>query len=455
MSPSRDPSENLRTDTTAPTYRVSLPGTVRLVVVAGRDQGRQIQLGPGVHQVGKADGCALVLSDPAVSRHHLELEVTPGGVVVRDLGSTNGSFLDGTRFVQVVVGVGAVVEIGATALRLSGPEDTGPGLMPSSAERFGRLVGRSRRMREVYALVERIAAGDTPLLVEGETGTGKELCAEALHAASPRAPGPFVICDLGGVSRALLESELFGHVRGAFTGADRDRKGLFAEAHGGTLFLDEIGELELEMQPRLLRAIAERRVRPVGASAYRDVDVRVVAATNRDLREEVRAGRFREDLYHRLAVVTVRLPPLRERKEDLPLLVPSLLQGAPAATVPEETLSLLAEYDWPGNVRELKNVLERARSLAAPAPDGTRAILPGLLGLNGGGGPAEPEVLASFGPVGSEGYREAKERLIVAWERQFVTQLLKRTGGNIARAAREGGIDRGYLHRLIKKLGLE
>ena len=310
-------------------------------------------------------------------------------------------------------------------------------------------------MREIYAVLERMAKSDAPVLIEGETGTGKEVCAEALHAASARANGPFVICDLGGVSRSLIDSELFGHVRGAFTGADRDRKGLFAEAQGGTLFLDEIGELELDIQPRLLRAIEQRRVRPVGASSYRDVDVRVIAATNRDLRDEVRAGRFREDLYHRLAVVRVTLPPLRERKEDLPRLVEALLAQPTPATVPAETLALLAEYDWPGNVRELKNVLDRALSFTDESADGARTIAPGLLGLGSVGGSAEAQMPPSFGPVGSEGYREAKERLLAIWERQFVTQLLKRTGGNVSRASREGGIDRGYLYRLIKKLGLE
>jgi DNA-binding NtrC family response regulator len=455
MAQKQHSSEIVGTDAMASGYKVSLPSTVRLVVIAGPDRGRQIALGAAAVRVGKADDCALALSDPAVSRQHLELEVTPAGVVVRDLGSTNGSFLGGTRFREVTVGVGVMMQIGGTTLRLCGPDDTGPGLLPSEAERFGRLVGRSLRMRELYAVLERMAKSDAPVLIEGETGTGKEVCAEALHAASARSSGPFVICDLGGVSRSLIDSELFGHVRGAFTGADRDRKGLFAEAQGGTLFLDEIGELELDIQPRLLRAIEQRRVRPVGASTYRDVDVRVIAATNRDLRDEVRAGRFREDLYHRLAVVRVTLPPLRERKEDLPRLVEALLAQPTPATVPAETLALLAEYDWPGNVRELKNVLERARSFADESADGARTIAPGLLGLGSIGGSAEAQMPASFGPVDSESYREAKERLLAIWERQFVTQLLKRTGGNVSRASREGGIDRGYLYRLIKKLGLE
>jgi DNA-binding NtrC family response regulator len=285
------------------------------------------------------------------------------------------------------------------------------------------------------------------VLIEGETGTGKELCAEAIHQAGPRAQKPFVICDLAGVSRSLIESELFGHVRGAFTGADRDRDGAFAMAHGGTIFIDEIGELELEMQPRLLRALEQRKVKPVGAAGYRDVDVRVIAATNRDLREEVKAGRFRDDLYHRLAVLKVPLPTLRERKEDIPELVQTFLQkaGRPV-TVPPVTVALLGDYDWPGNVRELKNVIERGLSLMGQSSE----LEPSLLGLEPPSAPTGGPPVA-WATIGPEGFREAKERLISAWERDYVTQLLKKTGGNVSQAAREGGIDRVYLHRLMKK----
>jgi DNA-binding NtrC family response regulator len=298
-----------------------------------------------------------------------------------------------------------------------------------------------------------VALSDVAILVEGETGTGKELCAEAIHAAGPRAKGPFVICDLAGVSRSLIESELFGHVRGAFTGAEREREGAFAQAHGGTIFIDEVGELELDHQPRLLRAIEQRKVKPVGGAAWRDVDVRVIAATHRDLREEVKAGRFREDLYHRLAVVTVTLPPLRERKEDLPDLIRSFV-GEKSIAIPDETMALLADYDWPGNVRELKNVIERGLSLASEG----EALAPGLLGLETPRLPDAAEIAgdtrAAWPSIGTEGFREAKERLIAAWERDYLTQLLRKTGGNVSRAAREGGLDRVYLHRLMKKLGV-
>jgi transcriptional regulator with GAF, ATPase, and Fis domain len=257
------------------------------------------------------------------------------------------------------------------------------------------------------------------------------------------------VCDLAGVSRSLIESELFGHVRGAFTGADRDRQGAFEQAHGGTIFIDEIGELELDMQPRLLRALESRKIKPVGAAQYREIDVRVIAATNRDLREEVKAGRFRDDLYHRLAVVRVTLPPLRERKEDVAPLVQHFLAGKDVV-VPPETMGLFTEYDWPGNVRELKNVIDRGLSLMGQ----NRVLDPALLGLEAMPGTSTAGTNPQWPSVGNEGFREAKERLIASWERDYVTQLLRRAGGNVSKAAREGGLDRVYLHRLIKKYGI-
>jgi DNA-binding NtrC family response regulator len=308
-------------------------------------------------------------------------------------------------------------------------------------------------MREVFALLELVAQSDLPVLIEGETGTGKELCAEALFAAGRRANEPWIVCDLAGMSRSLIESELFGHVRGAFTGADRDREGTFVQAHGATLFIDEIGELELDMQPRLLRALEQRKVKPVGATQYRDIDVRVIVATNRDLRQEVQAGRFRSDLYHRLAVMRVVLPPLRERKDDIPYLVEHFLDGK-EVHVPPETMALLYDYDWPGNVRELKNVIERGVSLM-----GQRVTLePALLGLELPARDLDGAPLnfaeADWFAFGTAGFREAKERLIASWEREYLAQLLRRTGGNVSRAARDGGLDRVYLHRLIKKYNL-
>src|SRR5262249_53604828 len=331
----------LHTDIAEPGQKLPVPEKLRVLVLSGPDQGKQLLLERGSYFIGKAPGCDLVLTDAAVSRQHLELRVTEGGILVRDLGSTNGSFFGGARFSEVTVGAGAVVTIGGTELKLATIERSHP-ILPSASDRFGELLGPSLKMREVFAIAELVAQSDVGVLIEGETGTGKELCAEAIRSAGPRAKGPFVVCDLAGVSRSLIESELFGHVRGAFTGADRDREGAFELAHGGTIFIDEIGELELDMQPRLLRALESRKVKPVGAAQYRDVDVRVIAATNRDLREEVKAGRFRDDLYHRLAVVRVTIPPLRERKSDIVPLVQHFLAGKDVE-VPPETMALFTE----------------------------------------------------------------------------------------------------------------
>jgi DNA-binding NtrC family response regulator len=416
------------------------PEKMRLVVLSGPDAGKELMLEVGTYLVGKAPVAQLVLTDPAVSWEHLEIRVQAGSVMLRDLHSTNGSFFGGARFSTITVGAGAIVTIGQSELKLL-PVSQQTGLLPSMSTRFGGLLGGSLSMRMVYALLERASATDVPILIEGETGTGKELAAEAIHASSPRAQGPFVVCDLAGVSRTLIESELYGHVRGSFTGADRDRTGAFEQADGGSIFIDELGELEAEAQPRLLRAIERRQVKPVGAAAYREVNVRVIAATNRDLANEVRTGRFREDLYHRLAVVRVGLPPLRERKEDLPMLAESFLAGR-AALLPE-TLAILNEYDWPGNVRELKNVIERAVSLA---PAGT-PLDPHLLGLE------QTQQTARGLPAGTS-YKEAKERLLLEWERTFIQDLLRRADGNVSKAARTGGLDRVYLHRLMKKHGI-
>jgi DNA-binding NtrC family response regulator len=420
--------------------RPLLPRRLRLVVSAGPDQGKELELVQGQYFVGKAPGCQFQLTDPQVSRRHLEVQVTEGGLVLRDLGSKNGSYLAGVRFTEVLVGMGAAVRVGATELRFVSPEGVGA-LPPSQATHFGRLLGKSLKMREVYGLLERIAPTKVPVLISGETGTGKELCAEAIHQASKVAAGPFVVCDIAGLQRTLIESELFGHVRGAFTGADRDREGAFVRANHGTIFIDEIGELEIGIQPRLLRVLEQRQVKPVGAGGYRPVDIRIISATNRDLKAECAAGRFREDLFHRLSVVQVVLPPLRERKEDIPDLVASWLPRG--VTASPEALGLLMEHDWPGNARELRNVVERGLSLLGDDTELTPAYL-GLSSAGTGGAAATPTT--------AEGsYKQAKENLIAAWERNFVQGLLKKTGGNISAAAREGGLDRAYLHRLMRK----
>jgi transcriptional regulator with PAS, ATPase and Fis domain len=411
-----------------------------LAVIAGPDTGRMINLDPGRYVIGKNRDCALVLVDATVSRHHLELEVDQWGVVVRDLDSKNGSYYHGARFKQVVLGAGAVITIGSTQMRFLRRANRVQ-TPPSERESFGRLLGRSLPMRELFTILERVARSSAPILIEGETGTGKELCAEAIHQASGRSDGPFAVCDLAGVPRTLIESELFGHVKGAFTGASADRIGAFETAHRGTVFLDEIGELELDFQPRLLRALENSSVRRVGSPAYRTVDVRIVAATNRDLAQEVASGSFRPDLFHRLAVVRVRIPALRERKEDIPLYVDHFLAGSDVRIAPS-TLALLQEYDWPGNVRELKNVLSSSIALT-PA-----------------GGILEPESLGlaitqTSVAVDSDSYHDAKQRLIETWEKSYVRRVLDESSGNVSQAARRCGLGRAYLHRLIRRYDLD
>ncbi len=444
--------EDIGTELALPQVLSDLPPDLKLVVVSGPDRGQSLPLQPGKYTVGKADTCQLVLHDAQVSRQHLEVDVTDSEVRLRDLGSSNGSFFDGAKFEALVVGVGAQVLVGATELRVV--SESASAVPLSEAQSFGELIGRSTVMRQLFTILERVAASDTAVLLHGETGVGKELAAEALHRRSPRGNGPFIICDLAGVPPTLIESELFGHVRGSFTSADRDREGAFVQADTGTIFLDEVGELSNEVQPRLLRALERRQVKPVGGTNYSNISVRVIAATNRDLITEVREGRFRRDLYHRLAVVRVEIPPLRQRREDVPLLVEHFLAlaakgaGRPVPTVPPQTLAMLTAHDWPGNVRELRNVMEQALALSP----GT-SLDAGLLSL-----PEGPSGGASGGtqmPTGSgQPFREARERLIEAWEREYLVDLLGKADHNVSEAARRAGLSRVYLHELIRKHGL-
>ena len=418
-----------------------VPDELSVVVVSGPDQGSALALAPGVFLIGTAATCDLRLTDDAVSRRHLELAVHPDGIEVRDLESKNGSFYLGARFHEMRVGIGAQIAIGSTVLALLATRKS-PDLHP--ADHFGRLVGGSVVMRRLYAELERLAASDVTVLISGETGTGKDVAAHALHDASARRNAPLVVCDIAAVSSHLIESELFGHVRGAFTGADRDRAGVFEQAAGGTLFLDEIGELDLPLQPRLLRLLETSSVRRVGGGQYVELDVRVIAASNRDLAAEVEAGRFRADLFHRLAVAEVRVPSLRERLDDLPLLCGAILAaaGRPLA-VPAETIAALSAYPWPGNVRQLRNVLERAAALAPPGG----VLRPEVLGI----GVTAAEPLPPPDP--DVPFKDAKERLIEVWEAEYVKNLLERCGGNVSQAARVAGLDRAHLYRILRKHG--
>ena len=291
----------------------------------------------------------------------------PEGIRIKDLGSTNGTWWQGTKVGEVVVPSGATVQFGATAVRITAAEAIA--LPPSEHDHFGAMAGKSVAMRELFAVLEMAAPTDATVLIEGESGTGKELAARAIHEASGRAGGPFVVVDCSAITENLIDSHLFGHVRGAFTGAERDRRGAFVEASGGTLFLDELGELPIAAQAKLLRVLEAQTVQPVGADRPVQVDTRVVAATHRDLARMVAAKEFRFDLFYRLAVVHVALPPVRERLEDLPHLIATFYRarGAEVRPIDGDNLERMRRHGWPGNVRELRNVLERAWALWGPS----------------------------------------------------------------------------------------
>ncbi|HEY0194031.1 MAG TPA: sigma 54-interacting transcriptional regulator, partial [Kofleriaceae bacterium] len=343
--------------------------SVVLAVVDGPSRGARAAVGSEIVRVGAADGNDLVLSDRTVSQFHCELSVRGNTIIIRDCGSTNGTLIDGVRVREAEIPPGTMVRIGGSAFRVELGEE--PVFVEVSTRNgFGELVGASVEMRRVYAILERLAQTDATVLVQGETGTGKDVLARSLHAASARAAHPIVAVDCGAIPEHLIESELFGHVRGAFTGATSDRMGVFEEADGGTLFLDEIGEMPIALQPKLLRAIESRQIRRVGSSTSRTVNVRIVAATNRSLASSLNEGSFREDLYYRLAVVELRLPALRARRDDIPVLAAHFYRMfvGDQKQLPSEFVASLVGRGWPGNVRELRNYIERAVSLGTVTP---------------------------------------------------------------------------------------
>ena len=454
----------------------------RLQVLSGPDAGEPKDYETSVLRIGARRGCDLELSDTKVSGLHCEIRLDERGYRLRDMESTNGTWVGGYRVQDLYINPGTVIHVGASRIRFE-PLGDGVELQLSAQDRFGGLVGRSVKMREMFARLERIAVTDATVLVTGDTGTGKELVAEALHESSPRAAGPFVVLDCGAIPPNLVESELFGHERGAFTGASSTYVGAFERADKGTVFLDEIGELPLDLQPKLLRVLERKEVRRIGGSKTINVDIRVVAATNRDLGVEVNKGRFREDLYYRLAVARVHVPPLRERRDDIPLLVEHFLATLPngdKTKLRPETLELMKKHEWPGNVRELRNVIERAVLLSeAPGSEhalrrsympGTRTpgaqtagatTLPAVNAPSGGGppppqpGPIEPPAPLQVQIDTSIPFKLAKQDLVEEFERRYIRALLEEHGGNISAAARAAGIDRMSIHKILHRLGLD
>jgi transcriptional regulator with GAF, ATPase, and Fis domain len=431
----------------------------RLLVAEGPDRGKELLLERERTTVGRSVICDLVLTDKAVSGSHFEVVASERGFLLRDLDSTNGTFCGDLQVREVWIKPDSVIRVGQSHLRFESHKGT-VDIELSGQERFYELIGCSVRMREIFATLEKIAATDLTVLVRGETGTGKELVARALHQASRRAGHALVVQDCGAIPRDLIESTLFGHERGAFTGATERHRGSFEQADGGTIFLDELGELDLNLQPKLLRVLENREIKRVGGDRQIPVNVRVVAATNRDLRQMVNEGTFREDLFYRLSVVQIELPPLRERPEDVPLLVERFLADASARRFPGEDKQLtvapdamqrLMAYPWPGNIRELKNTVERAVSLADDLELTVRDLLPSSqktpsLVLPGG-------TVQQFVEDGLP-FKEAKQRVIDQFEIEYLKALLDKHGHNITRSAQAAGLTRYHLRELAKRFGI-
>ncbi len=410
----------------------------RLTVISGPDVGASATLDAstaGPLLVGTSPACQLRLTDATVSRRHLSLEVDGPRLVVTDLRSNNGTSVGAVGIGTVSLSSDETLTLGNTQLRVDRVTTAQAPELPLRVE-FGRYFGASTEMRRLYPLLERLAKAPIATLIEGETGTGKELLAESLHEEGPRAKKPFVVFDCTTVAASLMEAELFGHARGAFSGAHGERPGLVELAHGGTLLIDEIGELAPELQPKLLRLIDRGEVRRVGSNSVQQLDLRVFAATRRDLEAEVQAGRFREDLFHRLAIGRVLLPPLRNRKGDVGLLVQRFLAdfGYDANAVPADVLARWEQYSWPGNVRELRNTLLRyvtlGDTMAEPTPTSTDGdFLSELLAL-------DLEL------------PEARRRLTTEFEKRYLARALEKHGGNVTRAARSSGIARRHFQHL-------
>ncbi len=449
-------------------YAVGRPPTLhlrkcKLAVIKGPDKGTILESDKNRIQIGKKTDNDLILSDQTVSRNHVEIRQQPNGYALKDLDSTNGSFIDGMRVREVFLKPGQVFQIGDTEIEFM-PLDEKVEIKPSESIKFGAIIGQSVKMREIFAVCEKIAATDATVVIEGETGTGKELIARELHLRSHRKNKPFNVFDCSAVPPNLIESELFGHEKGSFTGASATRQGLFELSHTGSIFLDELGELTLDLQPKLLRVLEQREIRRVGGNRPIKIDVRVIAATNRDLEQEVKKGKFREDLYYRLSVVKIRLPPLRERREDIPLIVEHILEHGQfnqsngrrkVRRFSDDAMQAMKAYDWPGNVRELVNAIERSVSMVegevvkpADLPDPVKAKVGVVVPRASSGG--EGLTIDTHRP-----FKEAKEDWIQVFEKDYVVDLLKRNDQNISRAAREAEIDRKYLRRLIRKYDLK
>jgi len=451
----------------------------RLVVASGPDAGREVEVGKPRVSGGRSIINDLVLADKAVSGTHFEVLLKDDGYRLRDLESRNGTYIGDLRIREVFLKPGQTFRVGQSELRFQTMTDVVE-IALSERDRFDRVIGGSPPMREIFATLEKVSPSELTVMITGETGTGKELIARGIHNASPRRGKPFVVLDCGAIPRELIESTLFGHEKGSFTGAIGQHRGCFEQASGGTIFLDEIGELDLGLQPKLLRVLEQREIKRVGGDRTIKVDVRVLAATNRDLRAMVNAGTFREDLYFRLSVIHVELPPLRERRDDIAELAQHFLRevagrrGLPLS-LGQDAITGLMTHTFPGNVRELRNVVERAASLSS-GPVITRADL--VFGRDAGPSMVVSRDLANAGAqaalaavsnssasasspifdpaqltVGLD-FKEAKQRVVDAFEAAYLRAVLARHDGNITRSAQEAGLTRYHLRELLKRHSL-
>ncbi len=416
-------------------------------IVVGVGQLKKATVGVKPIVVGSSSQCDLVIEDPTVSRHHAEISVVPGGVQVRDLSSTNGIRHGSMSISEAVLPTRITLMLGSVALKIE--ESDRPTINPSPRQSYGKLCGDSSAMREVFGILDLASRTDASVLLQGESGTGKELAASALHEHSARAEGPFVVIDCSALHENAIDSHLFGHIRGAFTGALEARKGAFLAASGGTVFLDEIGELPLESQAKLLRVLESRTVQPLGSDKRFPIDVRIVAATHRNLNEMVDAKAFRLDLYYRMAVVHILIPPLRQRLADIPSLIRTFyrLREVDPGLIEGDNLERLCRHSWPGNGRELRNVLERAWVLSGNinTPFADLPIDVSRRQAEDG----RPSFDADLP------FKEAKSQWVHTFEGRYLSLLMIRHKNNISQAAKASGLSRHHLRSILRKHGME
>ncbi len=427
----------------------------KLLVISGPLQGREFFVNRDVFTIGSGAHNDLMIDDSTVSKCHCEIIVDESGYQIKDLRSTNGTQVQGVRVESAHLAPGSEIKIGKVRIVFCPLQDSSD-IPLSRNEAFGRMLGRSVPMRRIFYLAETYSPTDATIMITGETGTGKEILAEEIHNHSSRSDKQFIVIDCAAISKELIESELFGHVKGSFTSANADRQGAFELADGGTVFLDEIGDLSPDLQPKLLRVLEKREIRRVGCNKVRKINVRIISATNRNLAREVNENRFREDLFYRLSVVHLELPSLRHRRDDVPLLVKRFLTDLHGDGAVEQiadfdrTMDILKRHEWPGNVRELRNLIELAFYSERRPVDLSGFLSLGQLRAGFSSVASEPEI--SFET--DKPFKDAKNDLIEDFERSYLKDLLDRNKENISRSAREAGIERAYLQRLVRKYGL-